>query len=115
LLGNITNTNGNSQKNIRIMNEFKFTKGEWFACCTKSKPHFLFSAEGEITICGFYQKQEMGEDLTIEEMQANAKLIATAPELLDMLVIVLDCQSSENRLTSEINDLIKELIKKATL
>lgn len=66
--------------------EIKHTKGTWWACCTKSTPHYVFANEGERTICAMIQKQEMGEDLTAEEMQANAKLIAAAPKMLDALL-----------------------------
>jgi len=52
------------------------TKGEWFSCCTDNKPHFTFAKEGNVTICGFFQEQEISEDLSLEEMQANAQLIA---------------------------------------
>ncbi len=67
------------------MKEFKGTKGEWFACCLEDKPHFLFANETETTICAFCQKQDLGKDLTLEEVVANAKLIAAAPELLEAL------------------------------
>lgn len=66
--------------------ETKHTKGTWWACCTKSIPHYVFANEGKQTICAMIQKQEMGDDLTVEEMQANAKLIAAAPDLLDALL-----------------------------
>ena len=65
--------------------EFKGTKGKWFACCAKKIPHFVFTENGEATICGLYQKQEMSNDLTDEEFRANANLIASAPELLESL------------------------------
>jgi len=56
----------------------RITKGEWFSCCTDKKPHFAFSHEGTVTICGFHQEQQMSDDLSLEEVQANAILIADA-------------------------------------
>lgn len=64
----------------------KHTKGEWFSCCTKSDPHFLFAKDGNVSICTFTRKQYDGIEIPIEEMQANAKLIAAAPELLEALI-----------------------------
>lgn len=85
--------------------ETKHTKGTWWACCTKSIPHYVFANEGEQTICAMIQKQEMGEDLTVEEMQANAKLIAAAPELLEALQILL---KSHRQLTFQLNNNIND-------
>lgn len=48
------------------------------------------------------------------DTKANALLISKAPEMLDMLQIILQNQNSENRLSPEINDEIKQLIKQAT-
>jgi hypothetical protein len=65
--------------------KFKGTAGKWFACCVEKKPHFLFTENGDTTICGFIQKQDMSDDLSDEEFRANAKLISKAPELLEAL------------------------------
>lgn len=70
--------------------ETKHTKGEWFSCCTKSDPHFLFAKDGNVAICTFTRKQDDGIEIPIEEMQANAKLIAAAPELLEALKLIAD-------------------------
>lgn len=68
----------------------KHTKGEWLACCLHDKPHFVFANDSEITICSIFQKQDFGFNLPIEEVQANAKLIAAAPELLDAIKYYFD-------------------------
>ena len=92
--------------------EFKGTKGKWFACCLygNSKPHFLFSEHGETVICSFTQKQEMGKDLTIEEVQANAKLIASAPDLLEAL---MNIENDNGSIPKAIWDMRNKAIEKA--
>lgn len=54
------------------------TKGDWFSCCTDNRPHFAFAHEGNVTVCGFHKEQQLSEDLSLEEVQANAQLIADA-------------------------------------
>lgn len=66
--------------------EFRGTQGRWFACCKKYTPHFLFANEGETTICGFHQSQDDGINLPIEEVQANARLIESSKDLLDICI-----------------------------
>lgn len=66
-----------------------YTKGKWFSCCKDSTPHFLFSQEGEVTICRFYQKQDGGTDIPVEEVRANALIIEKAPEMLELLTDLL--------------------------
>ena len=65
--------------------ETKFTKGKWFACCQKTKPHFLFTESGETVICAFKKEQEMRDDLSDDEFRANALLISKAPEMFEMI------------------------------
>lgn len=90
------------------MGIFKGTKGKWFACCIEAKPHFLFTNDGETTICAFTKKQDSGIELQIEEVRANAKLISCAPEMLEMLIDLKDYLGSDKRQEVEL------LIKKAT-
>lgn len=89
--------------------EFKGTKGKWWSCCIKKTPHYIFTAEGETTICGFYKKQDMRDDLPDEELRANALLISKAPEMLEMLKRLIQPDL-------DISDLIEaeNLIKEAT-
>lgn len=68
------------------MENLKHTKGEWFTCCKDKIPHFVFSKEGEVTICIPCKRQDTGIELSDEEFRANAKLIASAPELLEALI-----------------------------
>ena len=100
--------------------EFQGTKGEWFACCLEDKPHYLFSKEGEVTICGFYKIQDDGNELPIEEVRANALLISKAPEMLEMLNKLLEHYEdvlkgdfSSFSLRSEIDN-TRQLIKEVT-
>ncbi len=89
--------------------EFKGTKGKWWSCCIKTTPHYIFTIEGETTICGFYKKQDMRDYLPDEELRANALLISKAPEMLEMLKRLI-------QLDLDISDLIEaeNLIKEAT-
>ena len=94
----------------------KHTQGEWWACCTESTPHFVFQENGEISICSIIKKQDDGTETPIEEVRANAKLIAAAPKLLQGLIDLksqlIDGGFSETSVTvSGIDVLIKEATK----
>ena len=70
------------------MKEFKGTKGKWrysneFQCITVSKKGVI---EGSKTICDI--SNCVGFDYSGKEFNANAKLIAAAPELLKALVFL---------------------------
>ena len=78
------------------MKDLKHTKGEWYSCCTSSKPHFTFAGEEKV-VCSIIQKQEMCEDLPLEEVQANAKLISAAPDLLEALQELIDLNNNEEK------------------
>jgi len=56
--------------------EFKGTKGEWIARLTENDPDFVAEVD-EVT--GVYRSTNT------EECEANAKLIAAAPDLLEAL------------------------------
>ena len=96
--------------------DFKGTKGKWFSYCLDSKPHYCFANDGEITICGFYKRQDTGRDLSDEELRANALLISKAPEMLEMLrefVERWDFVNSQLFHNAEIEK-ARQLIKEAT-
>ena len=88
--------------------EFKGTKGKWYACCLKNRPHYVFGENGETTICRPYQAQEGCDDLTDDEFRANALLISKAPDMLEILIEVLENKSDVDY------DKIEKLIKEAT-
>lgn len=100
-------------KKNRLTMKFKGTGGEWFACCTSAKPHFLFAFDGEVTICAFHQKQDDGTELPLEEVQANAKLIQIAPEMLKMLQLIVE-EYDLDIITGLDVKKVRELIKKGT-
>jgi len=77
------------------MKEFEGSKGKWHACCLGEgkTSHFVFDA-GEGTICTMLSNdpndkesdfESMAGIITVAERQANARLIASAPELLEAL------------------------------
>jgi hypothetical protein len=94
--------------------DFKGTKGKWFSCCLDSKPHYCFANDGEITICGFYKKQDIGRDLSDEELRANALLISKAPEMLEMLQEYISAISEITPQQKKYSEKVKQLIKEAT-
>lgn len=60
--------------------QFKgFTPGPWYACCTDTtRPHFIFQEHTEYCICSFPKE----ENIPNEQVCANGKLMAAAPDLL---------------------------------
>lgn len=107
--------------------EFKGTKGSWNACCLKegSKSHYVFDL-GEKVICSMESNDpddlegrfcEDGDILTLQERQANARLIQSAPDMLKGLIHALEmCEDmvmpTENDLTIMAGRL-KSIINKA--
>lgn len=94
--------------------EFKGTKGKWY---TRGK--YVTSAEEDICEVFLWNDPlEMDEDVTCEEAviihKSNNKLIAHAPEMLEMLINIHKSAEALN-LTGDINhEEIKALIKSAT-
>jgi hypothetical protein len=84
--------------------EFKGTKGEWLILKQHSSHKINEIATNEnLSICAI--------NTNLEQSEANAKLIACAPEMLEMLKDILDTirECETPRLYQ-----IEELIKKAT-
>jgi len=87
------------------MNEFKGTKGEWKFI--RNKNNF------EIETFGISNWIIAKTITNVEQDEANAKLIACAPEMLEMLERVEYWCSNVNEDATIAKD-IKQLIKKAT-
>ena len=104
------------------MKKFKGSRGNWNACCTSEgkKSHYVFSEEGYGgAVCAMLSNdpkdkesdyEPMEETITIEERQANAKLIASAPEMLEAL---MDLENDNNSIPKPIWDKVQNAIKKA--
>lgn len=97
--------------------ETKHTKGKWVihegltppVFNPNKKPFLITSRSGHIAI--------VPQDWISDEMnQANVKLIASAPELLEVLISVMDCDwdAVRSQQHNPFKGLIKQVIKKAT-
>lgn len=82
----------------------KFTKGEWINLGYRVDVDI---ADGLSGIC------EMSDWMPEEQMEANAKLIAAAPELLEACEKALDTLENEN-IFGQVRLLLAVAIKKAT-
>lgn len=86
--------------------EFKGTKGNWtvrgnFKCLK------VFSSYG--TLCAISRQSSIDSNVD-SQAEANAKLIACAPEMLEQLKEILDA----SYLPEHVNEDIKYILKKAT-
>jgi len=93
------------------MSEFKGTKGIWKAVKNSYYYDVVLETEGDTILCVssslMRSKNGVIESISLsEECEANAKLIAAAPEMLEMLI-----KCNEIIKTKE----LEQLIKKATL
>lgn len=103
--------------------ETKHTKGEWEVtkdAFNKQQLHFGLSIKTKIgnDIKYIATIEEIGF-FTEEENEANAKLIASAPELLEALIEISNCNNrldyhSDKKLLDFVIELSKNVIKKAT-
>ena len=103
----------------------KHTKGEWTYKPALYGARYDLYAEtktyiksfGQVDFCiGFsnkLKKTEHGEDLR-DEAESNAKLIAAAPEMLDLLIEIFD-KVNIGDYSIELYKRTKTVIKKATL
>ena len=99
--------------------ETKFTKGEWKSRGFEAESNGYISVDfpkGSITIYGGVIPNLLGEerDRLIEEAEANAKLIAAAPEMFEVLKSIYDDPETFNDLFGSQQDKIKSALKKAT-
>ena len=98
--------------------ETKFTKGEWklLANTANQKIYVINQRHCLLAHCYAHVKETGNHPLTLEEAEANAKLIAAAPDLLEAVYILLgDIEKAPLKYTRD--DKIKiarQAIKKAT-
>lgn len=95
--------------------QLKHTKGPWVKDYGQTKGHIktLCNPEVHTKTVIKYRYDLCEETLTEDEIEANARLISCAPEMLEMLMIVRE-YCDYNFITTEwINDLDK-LIERAT-
>lgn len=87
------------------MENFKGTKGDWenIEVQTNSGGFFKIMRES-VSICNIITRN-------LDQAEANAKLIACAPEMLDLLSSI---ENDENQVPKFLWDKIQLLIKKAT-
>lgn len=95
--------------------ETKHTKGEW-KIVSKSKHRGWININSKKGIIARSFHGDMEPIVTVEEAEANVKLIAAAPDLLEALQSIVGTLENEGvswRYENEIN-LAKNAIKKAT-
>lgn len=89
----------------------KHTPGPWTTCCLDRCPHHVYGLNGDEIICDLLHNEPncAGYDkhsgiVTIDQRQANARLMAAAPELLQALENLLceyedrECQFGDDYL-----------------
>jgi hypothetical protein len=95
----------------------KHTSGPWSACCLDRCPHHVFGPNGDEIICDLnhnepdaYGYDEYNGIVTIDQRQANARLIAAAPDLLEALE---NLENDDNSIPSYAWDMVQSAIAKA--
>lgn len=100
--------------------EFKHAEGEW--AYKYNGASFLVGQKSELngivgTICDLKITPYHNLELTAirkKSQEANAKLIASSPDLLKALISAYDCSGERNYLTKGVLDEMLEAINKAT-
>ena len=94
--------------------EKKFTKGNWNVSDDISECYLIKSEDGGL-IAFVYDGDIDDEAIHMDVVQANAKLIAAAPELLDACIKLAERIELRNTSDSEAYFIAKNAIKKATV
>lgn len=98
--------------------ETKHTKGEWIHTFNSSKERGVRTDRGFICFLpkpSHYDGQDERYENELDENKANAKLIASAPDLLEALKDLYKYVHSPNMAyTKELDDKCKNAITKAT-
>lgn len=92
------------------MGEFKGTKGKWELEVRENR--CCINQGDNKAICDVWG--EGVSSMKNDEMKANAKLIACAPEMLEFLLECLDTFTCVDLSDKELKNRIQSLIKKAT-
>ena len=91
------------------MSEFRGTKGKWEVVAQNETGTLITGMNGNESICTVWG--------SVDEFEANAKLIESAPEMLEMLKIMgdalLELMNHQDGWEDDYENL-KQLIKKAT-
>ena len=91
------------------MSEFRGTKGKWEVVAQNETGALITGMNGNESICTVWG--------SVDEFEANAKLIESAPEMLEMLKIMgdalLELMNHQGGWEDDYENL-KQLIKKAT-
>lgn len=95
------------------MKEFKGTKGKWNYHVTQNKNdrpyHNIQKGDWGDAIALLYPHH-----VTEEELEANAKLIAAAPEMLEVILeIYNECRFRSDIISFEVSKKLKPIITKA--
>jgi hypothetical protein len=97
--------------------ETKFTKGEWKILWGNYTHFATINTDSMHRICALEVDQSKGHMIGAEEQEANAKLIAAAPELYDVCVNVLtkwhSKSSNFNKKEPEYLQPIRDALQKA--
>ena len=94
--------------------EKKFTEGNWNVSDDTSECYLVKSDDGGL-IAFVYDGDFDDEAIHMDVVQANAKLIAAAPELLDACIKLAERIELRNISDSEAYFIAKNAIKKATV
>ena len=93
--------------------EKKFTEGNWNVSDDTSECYLVKSDDGGL-IAFVYDGDIDDEAIHMDVVQANAKLIAAAPELLDACIKLAEYIETHNISDGEAYFIAKNAIKKAT-
>lgn len=98
--------------------EFKGTKGKWELIEHNWSDSSIMCGDGVICTSSIYDDAtEENQEQLESEMSANMTLIASAPEMLNLLKAMCEEYSSNERISGSLRDYMiqaKQLIKKAT-